>query len=111
MKRLKGANTLTPRRGTTNAISFLITIGMLFVALQMTDGTFVNKISRMSENVDKALNKVIHEEKPEYTTVEINSIYYSDASFNPKGMAGLYNITKIFMDLIFPEDILPSGKC
>lgn len=121
MKRLKRAN--TPRtittmssnnnnnnRGTFNVLSFLITISTLFIALQLASGTFVNKISKMSENVDKALNKVIDEEKPEYTTIEIKTVYLSDDKFNPSGMAGLYNITKMFMDFIFPEDILPPGK-
>lgn len=83
---------------------------VLFVALQIADGTVVHKISRISEKIDRALSKVIDETKPDYKPLETNSVYYSDASFNPKGMAGLYNLTKVFLDLVLPENILPEGK-
>lgn len=109
MKRLKSANT-TPNRGQMNVLSLIITISVLFIALQLTDGTYVNKISRMSENVDKALSKIMDQEAPDYKPLETNSEYFSDTTFNPRGMAGLYNLTKTFMDLVLPENFLPSGK-
>lgn len=109
MKRLKN-NYSTPNRGLTNVWCLVLTCIVLFVGTKIADGTFVNHINRMSENVDRALEKIIDDEKPVYVPFESNAIYYSDTTFNAKGMVGLYNLTKIFIDIVLPQDVLPPGE-
>jgi hypothetical protein len=39
-----------------------------------------------------------------------NGTYVSDANFDSRGMAGLYNFTVAFINLILPKDIYPEGE-
>lgn len=50
------------------------------------------------------------EKRPNFTELTDNGNYISDTTFNPKGMAGLYNFTNAFMDLILNKNINPKGK-
>lgn len=82
----------------------------MVIGLKIADGTFTHKMNKMSENLDRALDKVIESGKPNCTILEVMEEYKSDTKFNAKGMGGLYNISKKFMDLIIPADFIPKGK-
>lgn len=98
------------RRRTVNAWSFILTCLIMVIGLKIADGTFTHKMNKMSENLDRALDKVIESGKPNCTILEVIVEYKSDTKFNAKGMAGLYNVSKKFMDLIIPANFIPKGK-
>lgn len=100
-----------------NCFSFLITCAILFVAVKVSDGgglsgdiSFATRINKISENLDQALSAVMIQGQPNYTNITDNATYISKIDFNPRGMAGLYNFTNAFMDLVLPRDIYPEGK-
>ncbi|XP_044252661.1 prominin-like protein isoform X2 [Tribolium madens] len=91
-----------------NLVNLLVTFGVLFVAVDISSGSFATRINKISENLDKALSQVIHQ-TPDYTNLTDDATYVSDAYFNPRGMEGLYNFTNAFMELIFSKEIYPEG--
>ncbi|XP_071052205.1 prominin-like protein isoform X2 [Onthophagus taurus] len=102
-------------RAKMNLLSVLIASLVLLSSVLCIGGThpggsFVRDISKISRNLDRALYNVLEDiTGPVYTPVNISSTYYSSAKFNPRGMAGLYNITNIFMDILISKDIYPEG--
>lgn len=97
-------------RQRTNFVNILITLGVLFLAVEISSGSFATRINTISENLGKALLTVMAEKRPNFTELSDNGNYISDTTFNPKGMAGLYNFTNAFMDLILDKNINPKGK-
>ncbi|RZC39781.1 prominin-like protein, partial [Asbolus verrucosus] len=96
-------------RHRVNLASLGVTLAVLFVAVKVSSGSFATRINKISENLDRALSEVMDEKRPIFTNLTDNATYVSDAEFNPKGMAGLYNLTSAFMELIFSKDIYPEG--
>lgn len=45
-----------------------------------------------------------------YTNYNGNATYIMKVSFDPKGMDGVYSLTKIFMDLVQPSNFKIKGK-
>ncbi|XP_015838370.2 prominin-like protein isoform X2 [Tribolium castaneum] len=91
-----------------NLVNLLVTVCVVVIAVDVSSGSFATRINKISENLDKALSQVIHQ-TPNYTDLTDNATYVSDASFNPRGMEGLYNFTNAFMELIFSKEIYPEG--
>lgn len=100
---------LITERKQINLVSLLVTLGVLFIAVELSSGSFATRINKISQNLDRALSEVM-DDTPTYTNLTDNATYISDAHFNPKGMAGLYNFTSAFMEFIFSKDIYPEGK-
>ncbi|XP_068914419.1 prominin-like protein isoform X4 [Tenebrio molitor] len=96
-------------RQRVNLVSLLVTVGVLFVAVRVSSGSFATRINKISENLDRALSEVLDQRLPNFTELTDNATYVSDASFDSRGMAGLYNFTVAFINLILPKDIYPEG--
>jgi hypothetical protein len=97
-------------RQRVNLVSLLVTVGVLFVAVRVSSGSFATRINKISENLDRALSEVLDQRLPNFTELTDNATYVSDANFDSKGMAGLYNFTVAFINLILPKDIYPEGE-
>ncbi|CAH1135695.1 unnamed protein product [Ceutorhynchus assimilis] len=97
------------KRQSVNLVSLLVTCLFLFLAVQFSDGgvTFATKIKKITENLDIAVLTL--NDNVTYTDYEDKSTYNSSAEFRAAGMAGLYNLTNMFIDWISPKDILMSG--
>ncbi|KAK9710591.1 Prominin [Popillia japonica] len=93
-----------------NLVSLLVTCVVLFAGVKLADGSFIRNINRISETLDRALFNVLEElEGPDYTAINVSATYYASTRFNPEGMAILYNLTNIFMDVLVNRDVYPEG--
>ncbi|KAJ8916094.1 hypothetical protein NQ315_004460 [Exocentrus adspersus] len=95
-------------RCSANVACFLATCTVLFAVVNISDGGFANSIDRITKNLDVALQDLM-DDMPKYTNYNETAEYVSAATFNPVGMAGLYNLTKRFIDLVLPADFLMDG--
>ncbi|KAI4455960.1 prominin prom protein [Holotrichia oblita] len=94
-----------------NLVSLLVTCVVLFAGVKLADGSFIRNINRISETLDRALFNVLEElQGPDYTAINVSATYYASTKFNPEGMAILYNLTNIFMDVLVNKDAYPEGK-
>lgn len=93
-----------------NLINLCVCLGVLFVAVQVSNGSFATRINTMTKSLDKALTDIMDENPADYTNLTDDAVYVSDAAFNSKGMAGLYNLTNSFMELILSKDFYPEGE-
>lgn len=94
-----------------NLVSLLVTCVVLFAGVKLADGSFIRNINRISETLDRALFNVLEElEGPDYTAINVSATYYASTRFNPEGMAILYNLTNIFMDVLVNRDVYPEGN-
>ncbi|XP_060522307.1 prominin-like protein isoform X2 [Cylas formicarius] len=96
-------------RNKINAFNFLLTCVFLFVAVEISDGgsNFAKKISKITENLDEAVLNL--SSTVNYTDYNLPAQYVSNVQFSAKGMAGLYNLTTMFMDLVLPTDFFMEG--
>lgn len=101
-------NTINNRSGVNLTVCF-VTVLFLSLAIVAADVTFTTRIKHISTDLGKALNRILEYDDIEYTNFTENTHYLSKIEFNPKGMAGLYNMTHIFMDLIQSKELLPKG--
>lgn len=92
-----------------NILSFLITCIVLFVAITVSDAGFANSIDKITKNLDIAL-KELRDDMPIYTNYTETDVYKSSTEFNPKGMAGLYNLTTKFISFVVEPNFLKKGK-
>lgn len=87
-----------------------MTCVVLFAGVKLADGSFIRNINRISESLDKALYNVLEElQGPNYTPVNVTADYYASTHFNPEGMAILYNITNLFMNVLIDKEVYPKG--
>ncbi|CAH1179762.1 unnamed protein product [Phaedon cochleariae] len=101
----KSANAGRDTRRSTNILILLATFAILFVAVDLTDGSFANSIDKINRNLEVALRD-LGENMPDYSNYSDAQVYLStNATFNPSAMAGLYNLTRRFIDWI-GKDIL-----
>ncbi|XP_063917747.1 prominin-like protein isoform X2 [Zophobas morio] len=100
---------MASERQKVNIVSFLVAAGILCVAVELSSGSFATRINKISENLDRALSEVMDDKRPEFTNLTDNATYVSDTYFNPKGMAGLYNFTNAFIDVVFSKNLYPEG--
>lgn len=96
-------------RWTGNVASFFITCFIIFVAVSVSDASFANSIGKITKNLDVALRE-LRDEMPVYTNYTDKEIYLSSTEFNPKGMAGLYNLTTKFINFIVEPNFLKKGE-
>ena len=101
---------MASERQKVNIVSFLVAAGILCVAVELSSGSFATRINKISENLDRALSEVMDDKRPEFTNLTDNATYVSDTYFNPKGMAGLYNFTNAFIDVVFSKNVYPEGE-
>ncbi|XP_076275247.1 prominin-like protein isoform X3 [Rhynchophorus ferrugineus] len=96
-------------RRPVRVFSFLVTCLFLAVAVGMSNGigTFVSKINTITTNLDRAVDDL--NTNVSYTDCPADADYSSKTTFNSKGMGGLYNMTKMFIDVIVKGDILMPG--
>lgn len=92
-----------------NLACLVATSAMLLATVAVSDGGFANSIDRITKNLDVAL-KDLMDDMPRYSNYTDEGDYQSGATFNPVGMAGLYNLTKRFMDLVLEQDFLMDGE-
>ncbi|CAH1113631.1 unnamed protein product [Psylliodes chrysocephalus] len=95
-------------RATLNATSFFLTCLFLSLTVSLSDGgnAFTNSLDKITKNLKVALDD-LRRYMPNYTDYVDTRTYLSGGvSFNPKGMAGLYNITTQLMNVILPPDFL-----
>ncbi|XP_030758746.1 prominin-like protein isoform X4 [Sitophilus oryzae] len=102
------------KRSLVNLFSFLTTCLFLFLAVQFSDGVsgavsnFATKINKITDSLDKAVLGLSTDVN--YTDYNAKTDYLSvNTSFETKGMAGLYNITTLFIKAVMPKDILMQG--
>lgn len=100
---------LTYNRLPGNILNFCLTCLIVFVAVKVTDGDFVNSIDKITKNLDVALRN-LRNDMPVYTNYTDEEVYHSNAHFRPKGMAGLYNLTTKFINFMVKPDVLMKGK-
>lgn len=99
-------------RSHRNRISFLITCSVLLLTFALADGNFTKRINEIGKSLDRAIIEMLELEKTNYTEFDDNVTYYSSTQFNPKGMGGLYNLSRAFMKLLQPEgQLYPEGEC
>lgn len=96
-------------RSSGNAINLLITCFVLFVAITVSDAGFANSIDKITKNLDVAL-KELRDDMPIYTNYTDDAVYKSSKDFNPRGMAGLYNLTRKFINFVVEPNFLKKGK-
>lgn len=96
-------------RHSVNMTSVFVTVLFMCVAISMADINFTTRIKGISADLGRALKEVMNM-TIEYSPLEHNVTYISNVEYNPTGMAGLYNVTHIFMDLIQPKEIFPKGE-
>ncbi|GJQ76516.1 hypothetical protein Trydic_g12028, partial [Trypoxylus dichotomus] len=93
-----------------NLVSLLVTCAVLFAGVKLADGSFIRNINTISETLDRALYNVLEElQGPDYTPVNVSATYYASTRFNPEGMAILYNLTNVFLDVLIDKDVYPEG--
>lgn len=88
-------------------------LGTLVFLLFVSGGcgvTVGTRIADIGDNLGRALTRAIDFPNDNFTDDKYNASYKMEVKFDSKGMAGLYNVTTFFMDLILPKDILPEGK-
>ncbi|XP_050307248.1 prominin-like protein isoform X2 [Anthonomus grandis grandis] len=97
------------KRFSVNAISLFVTCVFLFLAVEISDGkgSFTTRIKKITENLDMAVLGL--DITVNYRDFNNTAQYYSNSSFNAAGMVGLYNLTKAFINVCAPEDILMPG--
>lgn len=93
-----------------NFACFLLTVIVLFVAVSVSDAGFANSIDKITKNLDVALRE-LRDDMPVYTNYTDKSVYKSSTEFNPKGMAGLYNLTTKFINFVVEPNFLKKGEC
>ncbi|KAL1495015.1 hypothetical protein ABEB36_010505 [Hypothenemus hampei] len=96
-------------RRSINTVSFVLTGVLLFLAVQFSDGggQFATRINEITQNLKNAV--IALQVNVSYTNFTDNSTYYSSTDFRAGGMAGLYNLTNLFIDTLSPSDILMDG--
>lgn len=92
-----------------NFLSFLVTCFLLLVAISVSDAGFANSIDKITRNLDVALRE-LRDDMPRYTNYTDDEVYKSSVEFNPKGMAGLYNLTTKFINAVLEPNFLKKGK-
>lgn len=98
-------------RRAVNLFSFLFALSFVVLAAKVADGSFTSRINRISDNLNKALDDVLHFDGANYTELTESATYHSTAQhYQHKGLAGLYNLTVWFMDLLVKRDVYPEGK-
>lgn len=97
-----------PNRLRSNLACLAATCALLLATVAVSDGGFANSIDRITKNLDVALQDLM-DDLPRYSNYTDSGEYVSGATFNPVGMAGLYNITRKFMDLVLEPDFLMDG--
>lgn len=97
-------------RSAINVFSLVVTLCALGIAVTIADGSFSHRINQISRRLDERLQKVLDEIVVDYQEIDINATYSSSPKFHERGMGGLYNLTKLFMDWTIPVDFLPKGK-
>ncbi|KAJ8977094.1 hypothetical protein NQ317_003648 [Molorchus minor] len=107
-RKTKPASQAQNNRLSVNIVSFLMTCVVLVVSVGLSDGGFANSIDKITRNLDVALRDLM-DDMPKYTNYTETRTFVSDATFNPRGMAGLYNLTKMFLDVVIPPDALMEG--
>ncbi|XP_018571677.1 prominin-like protein isoform X3 [Anoplophora glabripennis] len=104
------SDALTTKNGRlrSNLACLAATCAILLATVAVSDGGFANSIDRITKNLDVALQDLM-DDLPKYSNFTESREYVSAATFNPVGMAGLYNITGKFMDLVLEPDFLMDG--
>ncbi|XP_019762010.1 prominin-like protein isoform X2 [Dendroctonus ponderosae] len=97
------------KRQSVNAVSLSLTCIFLFLAVQLSDGkdSFVSKINEITKNLKQAVGLL--DFNVAYTDFVNDATYYSSTEFNAGGMAGLYKLTRLFINVFAPKDILMEG--
>ena len=99
------------RRRSISIVTILISCSLLLASVQLADSNFTTRISKISEALGKAINDVLNNiQPPDYTDFNINATFHASQSFNPRGMAGLYNLTNLFLDAVLRGDVFPEGE-
>lgn len=93
-----------------NLVSFVVSLCVILLAVSVSDGSFVKQMNDITKRLDTKLADVLSDVEVDYTPIEEDATYSNGTRFNPQGMAGLYNITGIFMDWTIPVNLIPSGK-
>lgn len=88
-----------------NVVNIILTCSLLFLSVKLSDGTFHTRITQLTANLDKVMNKIMDDGKVNYTNYQSVVRYKSNVTFHPKGMDGLYNLTTIFMDLVLDRNL------
>lgn len=104
---MKSAMTNTSRTS-TNIASFFLTLFVLSLAIGFSSGGggFSNSLDKIKNNMKVVLDD-LKRVLPTYTDYVDTQKYSSGrVTFYTKGMAGLYNVTREFMNLIVPPDVL-----
>ena len=79
---------------------------LLVAAVAVTADTTLRGAVR---HVEDAIRHEMMIEPVCYSEPNISSKYHADAKFDPRGMANLYRVTNLFMDLIQRQDPYPQG--
>lgn len=83
----------------------------VLLLLFVTATTGSRRIADIGANLGRALDRSIQLENQTFTQHDSNVTNVMEVQFDPRGMQGLYNITKLFMDLVQkPDTLLPEGK-
>ncbi|XP_056644731.1 prominin-like protein isoform X5 [Diorhabda sublineata] len=109
MARQKLKYTMTDTsRTSTNIVSLFLTLSVLFLAIGVSNGGggFSNSLDKIKNNMKVVLDD-LKRVLPTYTDYVDTQKYSSGrVTFQTKGMAGLYNVTRQFINLILPADVL-----
>lgn len=68
----------------------------------------MSKINEITKNLKQAVGLL--DFNVAYTDFVNNATYYSSTKFNAGGMAGLYKLTGLFINVLAPKDILIEGE-
>lgn len=92
-----------------NFLSCLISCLVILVAINVSNAGFANSIDKITKNIDVALQE-LRDDMPIYSNSTDNEVYKSTNEFNPKGMAGLYNLTTKFINFVLEPNFLKPGE-
>lgn len=106
LRRFKEILKMEIRRLVSEDVKMTLLVIVLFVG---TVGA-TSRFDGIGVNLNRALSRALDFDKVNYTKYVPNDTYVMRVIFDPKGMAGLYNITSYFMDLIQPKGVIPEGK-
>ncbi|XP_066257710.1 prominin-like protein isoform X2 [Euwallacea similis] len=97
------------KRHAVNAASAFLSFALVVLAVHLSDGggQFAVKINDIARNFHAAVIQL--DVNVTYSDYVDNTTYFSNTKFNTAGMAGLYNLTKLFVNVITPRDIFMEG--
>lgn len=94
----------------TKVFVFACTIFVLTVSTWIGAGaSFTTRVKGISEDLENALGRVLNVDNVSFTPLPMNRTYNSTTAYYPRGMTGVYNVTKIVIQFIMAKEPLPPG--